>query len=126
MQRKSHSSPAVRSPFKLLNTSVNFCVYLTKCIDTPLVRLLSYYIKQDLRFSLFQISHKKRRKNGMFFIKKLNISITNFIHLHRDLEISCHKRKIFEKEARWVMKYTKKSRNEQKMRGNKTRIYGCL
>ena len=62
----------------------------------------------------------------MFFIKKLNISITNFIHLHRDLEISCHKRKIFEKEARWVMKYTKKSRNEQKMRGNKTRIYGCL
>ena len=56
----------------------------------------------------------------MFFIKKLNISITNFIHLHRDLEISCHKRKIFEKEARWVMKYIKKNRkrakNEGKMR----------
>ena len=34
-----------------------------------------------------------------------------------DLETSCHKRKIFEKEARWVMKYIKENRKRAKNEG---------
>ena len=39
------------------------------------------------------------------------------ICLHMDLETSCHKRKIFEKEARWVMKYIKENRKRAKNEG---------
>ena len=49
----------------------------------------------------------------MFLFHQRNIS-NELIHLHMDLETSCHKRKIFEKEARWVMKYIKKSRKRAK------------
>ena len=39
-----------------------------------------------------------------------------------DLETSCHKRKIFEKEARWVMKYIKeKQKMSKKWKGNEMR-----
>ena len=60
MQRKSHSSPAVRSPFKLLNTSVNFRIISIAILCSAL--LLSTINKKERRFSPFRNS--KGTKNA--------------------------------------------------------------
>ena len=119
MQRKSHSSPAVRSPFKLLNTSVNFRIISIAILCSAL--LLSTINKKERRFSPFRIS-KEQKMLRCFYIflnlekYKRNELYTSSYGFGNKLS---QKKNIWKGSTLGNEIYKRKIENEQKMEGKR-------